>query len=435
MKSSLTRRLAAMMLVAAVPLSLAACAKGGSSSTAGNEESGGGGTLTMWTHNAGNKTELPAIEQIVADFNASQTKYKVEVQAFPQDSYNQSVVAAAAAKKLPCILDIDGPNVPNWAWAGYLAPLEGMDDTLSKYLPSTVGKYEDKTYSFGYYDVALNMTTLKSTLKKYGIREATMDKPWTGEEFMQGLAKIKASGDFDNPLDLQTGLTGEWWPYAYSPMLQSYGGDLINRTDYKSAEGVLNGDAAVRWATWFRGLAADKLMPLKSSTDPSQDFLNGKTAIIWNGSWGAEAGRKKFGDDIVFLPPPDFGNGPKIGGGSWQWGISANCSDAAGAMEYMKFSAADKYVASVAKAAGTIPTTDAAAAEIEGYEPGGKNDVLRQLSKKYATVRPETPGYPFIATEFTKTAQDILNGADPKQALDQAVKNIDDNQEANGFFE
>ena len=59
------------------------------------------------------------------------------------------------------------------------------------------------------------------------------------------LKKIKDSGDFDYPLDLATSLTGEWWPYAYSPFLQSFGGDLINRTDYKSAEGVLNGDTAV----------------------------------------------------------------------------------------------------------------------------------------------------------------------------------------------
>ena len=50
----------------------------------------------MWTHNAGNKEELAAITQIVNDYNASQTKYKVKIQAFPQDSYNQSVVAAAA---------------------------------------------------------------------------------------------------------------------------------------------------------------------------------------------------------------------------------------------------------------------------------------------------------------------------------------------------
>ena len=106
------------------------------------------------------------------------------------------MTAAAAAKKLPCILDIDGPNVPNWAWAGYLAPLTGMDDTLSKFLPSTVGKYKDKTYSFGYYDVALAMFARKSVLKKNGIRIPTIDQPWTADEFNAGLAKIKATGNF-----------------------------------------------------------------------------------------------------------------------------------------------------------------------------------------------------------------------------------------------
>ena len=46
-----------------------------------------------------------------------------------------------------------------------------------------------------------------------------------------------------------------------------------------------------------------------------------------------------------------------------------------------------------------------------------------------------TPGYPFIATTFTKAAQDILNGADPQQALDQAVKEIDSNQQSNNYFQ
>ena len=104
-------------------------------------------------------------------------------------------------------------------------------------------------------------------------------------------------------------------------------------------------------------------------------------------------------------------------------------------MEYLKFAADDKYVASVATATTNIPTTDAAAANVKGYEPGGDNDIFRSYRRRSRSVRPVTPGYPFIATEFTKTAQDILNGADPKKALDQAVKNIDDNQEANGFFE
>ena len=124
---------------------------------------------------------------------------------------------------------------------------------------------------------------------------------------------------------MATSITGEWWPYAYSPILQSFGGDLINRKDYKSAEGVLNGDAGRRVGHLVPQPGHRQVLPLKSGADPAKDFLNGKSAIIYNGSWGAVDGRKKFGDDIVFLPPPDFGNGPKIGGASWQWGMSDNC--------------------------------------------------------------------------------------------------------------
>ncbi|MFZ1411975.1 MAG: extracellular solute-binding protein [Micropruina sp.] len=433
MKSGLIKKLATVGLAAALALTAAACSKGGT--TPGTQAAGGPVELSMWTHNAGNKGELGAIESIVTEFNASQTKYQVKVQAFPQDSYNQSVVAAAAAKKLPCILDIDQPNVANWAWAGYLAPMEGMDDVLSKYLPSTVAKWNGKTYAYGYYDVSLAMVTRKSILKKYDIREPSIDQPWTGDEFMAALEKVKASGDFDYPADFATGWTGEWWPYGYSPQLQSFGADLINRSDYKSAEGVLNSDKAVAWATWFQKLAKDKLIPKKSSADPALDFVNGKSAFLWNGSWTAISTREKFGDDVLFAPPPDFGNGPKVGGGSWTWGISTNCGDAAGAAEYMKFAAADKYVAKVAKDTNNIPTTDAAAAQVPGFEPGGANDIFRQFSKKYTTMRPETPGYPFIATEFAKVSQDILAGADPKSALDQAVKNIDANQAANNYFQ
>jgi multiple sugar transport system substrate-binding protein len=426
------RRLATATLAVAVGASLlAGCGKGGSSSSSG---SSGGGTLTLWTHNAGNAAELGAINAIVKDYNASQQKYKVVIQAFPQTSYNQSVVAAATAKKLPCILDIDGPNVPDWAWAGYLSPLTGLDDTVAKFLPSTVGKYNGKNYSVGFYDVALSMYALKSVLNANKIRIPTIDTPWSETEFTAALKTLKATGKWAYPLDLGTAGTGEWIPYAYSPFLQSFGGDLISRTDYKSADGVLNGPKAVAWAKWFRGLVTDKYMAAKSGADSTADFVNGKSAIMYSGSWAAETLSKKFGKDVAFIPPPNLGNGPKIGGGSWEWGVSAGCSDPAGALDYLKYSLQDKYVAAVSKATGTIPATDAAAGMLKGYEAGGVYDFFRQESKKFAVLRPVTPGYPFIATEYAKATQDILNGADPKSALDQAVSNIDANNKSNNFF-
>ncbi len=430
------KRLAAVSLAATLALSLAACGKGNSSSSEAQTNANGTTTLKLWTHNAGNDKELAAITQVVNDYNASQSKYNVEIQAFPQASYNTSVTAAAASKSLPCILDVDGPNVPNWAWAGYLAPLDGLDDRIAQFQPSVVGKYNDKNYAVGYYDVALVMEARKSALEENGIRIPTIEQPWTEQEFADALAKIKASGKWENSLDMATQDIGEWYPYAYSPLLQSFGGDLINRSDYKSADGALNGPEAVAWANWFHSLTADGYMPLKSGADPSQDFLNGKTAILYSGSWAAQpAASSAIASDVLFLPAVDLGNGPKIGGGSWQWAISDSCASKEGALDYMKFALQDKYVASVSEATNTIPATDAAAAMVPGYEPGGADDIFRQYSKAFALIRPPTPGYPFIATTFTKAAQDILNGADPQQALDQAVKDIDANQQSNNYFQ
>jgi len=432
---STLKRLTAASLAAALALTLSACGKGGSTESSDNTAGGGStATLKLWTRAAADERQLGVIKQVVSDYNASQDKYQVELQSFPQDSYNQSVAAAAASNSLPCILEVDGPNVPNWAWGGYLTPLEGLDETLSKFLPSTVGIYNGKTYGAGYYDEALAMYARKSALEQNNIRIPTIDQPWTAGEFTAALATLKATGQWTNPLDMNTGGTGEWLPYAYSPLLQSFGGDLIDRTEYKNADGVLNGADALAWATWFRGLVDQGYMPAKSGADAEADFLNGKSALLYNGSWGADKARTALGDDIVFLPPPDFGAGTKIGGGSWEWALGKGCPSPEGAQDYLKFALQDKYVAAI-QANGTVPATDAAAAMVKGYEAGGVNDVFRQLSKNFAMVRPVTPGYPFIATTFAKAAQDIANGADPQQTLDQAVSEIDANQQSNNYFQ
>ncbi|MFI5915766.1 extracellular solute-binding protein [Dactylosporangium sp. NPDC051541] len=425
------RIFASAVVAAAVGAGLLTACSGTSES--GASTSGGTTTLVLWTHNAGNDKELGVVKKVIADFNASQDKYKVEYQAFPQGAYNDAVVAAASAKKLPCMLDVDGPNVPNWAWAEYLEPLDQPESTFADQLPSTVGKYDGKVYSFGFYDVAVSMISRKSTLADNGIRIPTADQPWTAAEFSTALTRLKASGKFAYPLDLATGLTGEWWSYGYSPLLQSFGGDLIDRTSYTGADGTLNGAPALTWAKWFQGLAADGLVAKKSGDDPAVDFINGKTAISWNGSWAADQVTAKF-DDALFLPPPDFGRGPKIGGASWQWAISSSCAAKDGAQAYLKFSHQTKYFVEFAKTLGLIPATQEAAAQIPNFAPGGKYRVFLDLASKFAVVRPVTPAYPFISTVFTKAAQDILNGADPQKTLDKAVSDIDSNIKQNDNY-
>src|SRR3712207_7256358 len=58
-----------------------------------------------------------------------------------------------------------------------------------------------------------------TTLFRSKIRTPTLEQPWTKDEFTSALKTLKDSGDYDYPLDIATSFTGEWWPYAYSPML------------------------------------------------------------------------------------------------------------------------------------------------------------------------------------------------------------------------
>jgi multiple sugar transport system substrate-binding protein len=268
--------------------------------------------LTMWYHGAGNPVEREIIMGIIDDFNASQSDWTVNLEEFPQAAYNDSVTAAALAGKLPDIIDVDGPVMPNWAWSGYMAPLEISEEELADFLPGPIGKWGGKLYSVGLWDAAVAMVTRKSTLDEFGIRVPTLTEPWTGEEFEEALQKIKASGKFEYPLDLGMAWTGEWYPYAFSPFLQSFGGDIVDRSTYKTAEGALNGEAALKFGEWWQHLFTEKLVPGTSQDPADRDsgFANGKYAISWNGNWAA-LGALAPSTTYSSCPPPISETGPR----------------------------------------------------------------------------------------------------------------------------
>lgn len=390
-------------------------------------------SLTMWYHGAGNEVESALINQIISDFNASQSDWSVSLESFPQAAYNDSVVAGALAGNLPDILDVDGPVMPNWAWAGYLQPLNIDEGLIADFLPGTIGRWDGKLYSVGLWDAAVAMITRKSTLDKYGIRTPTLDQPWTSDEFANILTTLKSSGDFDYPLDLGTAWTGEWFPYAFSPFLQSFGGDLIDRDSYGSAEGVLNGDAGQAFGAWWQNLFASDLAPGTSQDPGDRDngFIDGRYAMTWNGNWVAKTVLDALGDDALFLPAPDFGNGPKIGAASWQFGVSTATAHPEGAAAFIQFALQDKYMAAFSDGIGLIPPTPSAAALTQNYAAGGPLAVFYGLSKAQAVLRPVTPGYVVEAKVFEKALADIANGADVADTLDSAVDEIDADITAN----
>jgi multiple sugar transport system substrate-binding protein len=392
--------------------------------------------LSMWYHGAGNEVEKKILTGIIDDFNKSQGDYSIKLEQFPQAAYNDSVTAAAASGKLPDIIDVDGPVMPGWAWAGYMAPLTVDPAAYAKFLPGPIGKYNGKVYSVGLWDAACAMVARKSVLDANGIRIPSVDKPWTADEFDAALVKLQASGKFDYALDLGMAWKGEWYPYAFGPFLQSAGGDMINRDGYKTAEGTLNGEAAVKFGKWWQSVFARKLAPGTSQDGADRDsgFANGKYAISWNGNWAALGAVEKFKDDVLFLPAPDFGKGSKIGAASWQFGVAASSKNQEGANKFIQFALQDKYLTAFSDGIGLIPPTPESAAASKNYKPGGPMEVFYGLSAKQAMLRPVYPGYAVAAKVFEKALSDLANGADVQGTLDAAADEITKDVEKNGGY-
>lgn len=388
--------------------------------------------LTMWYHGGGNEVEKAIIDTIISDFNGSQSDWSVTIESFPQDSYNDSVTAAALAGNLPDILDVDGPVMPNWAWSGYMQPLPIDESEFAEFLPGTKGIYDGKLYSIGLWDAAIALYARQSTLDDLGLRTPTLEEPWSGEEFAAALQAAKDSGNFEYPLDLGMAWTGEWYPYAFSPFLQSFGGDIVDRSSYKSAEGVLNGDEAIAFGEWWQSLFTEEFAPAtQDGADRDTGFIEGKYAFSWNGNWAATATLDGGVEDVLFLPAPDFGNGSKIGAASWQFGISASSENPDGAAAFIQHATQDKYLAAFSDGIGLIPATPAAAALSEKYKEGAVLNGFFALSEQQGLVRPVSPGYVVAAKVFEKAAADIANGADVAATLDAAVDEIDTDIENN----
>ncbi|MFC6672892.1 extracellular solute-binding protein [Marinobacterium aestuariivivens] len=141
---------------------------------------------------------------------------------------------------------------------------------------------------------------------------------------------------------------------------------------------------------------------------------------------------KMWGDDLVVMPVPDFGQGPVIGGGSWHWGITQSCEQPEGAAAFIDYILQPAEVAEMSRATGMIPSTPAAAELTEHYRTGGDWRFFYDYSNAYARLRPATPAYPIISSTFESMARNIKDGSDVQDALDQAVdtieRNISDNK-------
>ncbi|MEV2214800.1 sugar ABC transporter substrate-binding protein [Streptomyces sp. NPDC050997] len=419
--------------LALVPLvALAACGSGGGTD-ASAEAGSGKGTISVWAHQ-GQKSEAAALQNAVKSFNSSQDKVKVDLKLIPEADYTKTITATDAAK-LPDVMEFDGPTMANFVYNKKLAPIDTyvsaktMDNATDA--SKAQGEVDGKHYGLGMFDSGLGIYGNKKLLDAAGVKYPTsLADDWTAAQFTAALKALKAKDSDGKTLDLQEsgGYANEWGTYGFAPIVWSAGGSLLK--DGK-AEGALDTPAVVSALKTFQSW--------KTYVDPNTDgnaFAKGRVPLSWVGHWMYPAYSEALGDDLVVLPLPDFGNGPKTGQGSWAWGIGADTKNAKAAGTFLDTLLDDANITAMTTANGAVPATRTALAKSSLYKQGGPLQLFAdQLAKPcgdsditkscVAVTRPVTAGYPVITSKFSEAVNSIYGGADPKSALEKAARAID----------
>ncbi len=218
---------------------------------------------------------------MVDTYNASQSGAKVVIEAFPQASYNDSVAAASVAGSLPCVLDLDGPTVPNFAWSGYLAPMAITDAELEEMgiIPADVGRFNGQVYALGPFDVALLIYARQSVLEKYEIRIPTLDSPWTLDEFSTILATLQDSGGKRRVL--WEGWEGEREQAEPSERRRPFCG----QREYRDVREGVGPDCSPKLPeTFCLTLTMRRPVPLVLSNGMLKSYMKGQPIVIFNRS-------------------------------------------------------------------------------------------------------------------------------------------------------
>ncbi len=394
--------------------------------------------ISVFFH-SGRGAERDALDTILTNFNDSQSDYVAVATELPEGSYTDAVNAAALSGDLPCLLDFDGPTLYSFAWRGYLIPIDSYasEDLLADILPSIIdqGTYNGHLYSLGVFDSGLAIWGNKAMLEAAGVRIPTgLDDVWTLDEFDAALAALKEAHPDNFTLDLKMNYgEGEWFTYGFSPILQGFGADLIDRETYATAEGVLNGEVAVAAMTWFQDLF-DKGYATTTPPDDNE-FINGNAALSWVGHWEYNRYATELGDNLVLIPMPNLGARAATGMGSWNWGITSQCENQDGAWSLLEFMLDPEQMTIMTDANGAVPSRISVLDADPNYATGGDlNIFVQQLQGSVAVPRPQTPAYPVITREFATAISEISTGADVQDTLDSAVDAIDADIAANDGY-
>ncbi len=368
--------------------------------------------LTLWSYQEGDSPKV--LQQLIAEFNASQDKAQVVYEYVPFANFKQKLTVSVMAQEMADIVIIDNPD--NAAYAA-LGAFVDVSDLVSKWEGKDKfypGPWKSTQYNGGQYGIPIDSNCLALYYDKNALKAAGLKVPTTWDELKAAAKKLTTGKRFGLAISAPKNEEGT---FQYIPWILSTGADVTK----------VNTPAAVKSLSYLRGLVVDKSMSPEvinwTQGDVQKQFSAGKAAMMINGPWNIGS-VKRDSPDLDFgvaLIPRDKQYSSVLGGENMAITKTANRDLA---WSFVKWFTSKEIENKYNSLTGQFPSRSDAIAVNDVWT---KDPILAAFLEemKYAMPRGPHPRWPEISNALSEALQKGLIGVSaPQAALDEAQTKV-----------
>ena len=333
------------------------------------------------------------------------------------------------------VISVDVPMVAAYVNRGYILPMDEY------YTPEEKAMFIDSAVDAGswqgvFYAPPMNTSTQclwynKDLLDQAGVElpESSPEDRLTWTEVVDIANKVL---DVVNP-GRNNGIFGLDWQqisrvYQMNAIANSLGGKNIGEDGY-TAEGVLNNEAWIEGMEWYQNLVNTGVASQGIDADEmSNYFASGKLVFLVGGTWTASSVERLGLTNFGYTAMPAFeGHEDQVGTptGSWHFGINAASKNKEIAADFIRFLTLGEGSDMWLEINGDVPARkDKLQVIIDDENAPGYLKIGAHEAMFTAVPRALTPGFSEYSTILNATWEDVRNGANVTDALNDAVAQI-----------
>lgn len=382
-----------MALTLASSAVLAGCGSGGSANNAGtNQNNGSGKAITLtemdyFTTPPGN-TIMP---KLISDFEKTHPNIKIQRQAVPFGNLLPKALQEASTHSLPDILQLDNPQLQQFASTGALVPLSTFTNfDKSQFYP---GPLSTVTYNGQIYGLPIGNNDVALIYNKTLFKKAHLTPPTTWSELIADAKTLTHGSTYGIAFSAPNEEENTW---QFEPFLWSNGGHIRTISAPNAAQ-ALN-----VWTNLVHNGYASKSVLNWTQADVQQQFDQGNAAMEINGPWNLQL-LKQSGIDygIAPIPVPKAGDTLVVPLGGEVFTIPKSTS--------AKEKAAWTFVSWMLQNTQNLISTDTAFHYIPAYIPAAKvflksNPEMTVFANEIKTGRARTE---FLAANYPTASQAV----------------------------